>query len=35
MSKIVIDFKHEDVHQPKPWPNGQQVGTWEYKEVAR
>ena len=22
MSKIVIDFKHEDVHQPKPWPVG-------------
>ena len=22
MSKIVIDFKHEDVHQPKPWPIG-------------
>ena len=20
MSKIVIDFKHEDVHQPRPWP---------------
>lgn len=22
MSKIVIDFKHEDVHQPRPWPIG-------------
>lgn len=22
MSKIVIDFKHEDVHQPRPWPVG-------------
>lgn len=31
MSKIVIDFKHEDVHQPRPWP----VGTWSVKEVAR